>query len=65
MIAGNAGEVKVRLTPALGFARQQGAKGCFSRPGAEQFSGIGQGVAGDLIAAEQAGQLIQTALRRE
>ena len=65
MIAGNAGEVKVRLAPAHGFARRLCAKDCFSRLSAEQFSGIGQGVAGDLIAAEQAGQLIQTALRRE
>ncbi len=29
MIAGNAGEVKVRLAPALGFARRPCAKDCF------------------------------------
>lgn len=55
MIAGNAVEVKVRLAPVHGFARRLCATGCFSQLSAEQFSGIGQGVAGDLIAAEQTG----------
>ena len=65
MIAGNVDEVKARLALASGFAMPTRCDFGFSLIIAEQFPGISQRVTGDLVTAEQAGQLIQTPLRGE